>query len=90
MSPEVLRIQPILQAFLAILKGILSVRYLVLDGHFGNYPSVWMVLQSGVQLVSKLRFDAALDEPFADKYCGNGPHPTYGERIDVHPMKRNT
>ncbi|MEO8356991.1 MAG: transposase [Chloroflexota bacterium] len=29
MSPELLRIQPVLQAFLAVLKGILAVRYLV-------------------------------------------------------------
>jgi len=64
LSLELLRIQPVLQAFLAILKGILTVRHLVLDGHFGNYPSAWMVLQTGLQLVSKLRFDAALYEPF--------------------------
>jgi putative transposase len=43
LSPELLRIQPVLQAFLAILKGVLAVQYLVMDGHFGNYPSAWMV-----------------------------------------------
>jgi putative transposase len=42
----------------------LSVQYLVMDGHFGNYPSAWMVLQTGLQFVSKLRSDAALYEPF--------------------------
>lgn len=88
LSPELLRVQPILQAFLAVLKAILTVRYLVLDGHFGNYPSAWMVLQTGLQLVSKLRFDAALYEPFAGKYCGHGPHPKYGDKVDVHKMKK--
>lgn len=88
LSPELLRIQPILQAFLAVLKGILAVRYLVLDGHFGNYPSAWMVLQTGLQLVSKLRFDAALYEPFAGKYCGHGPHPKYGDKVNVRKMKK--
>ena len=88
LSPELLRVQPILQAFLAVLKGILTVRYLVLDGHFGNYPSAWMVLQTGLQLVSKLRFDAALYEPFAGKYCGRGPHPKYGDKVDVRNMKK--
>jgi putative transposase len=88
LSPELLRIQPILQAFLAVLKGILTVRYLVLDGHFGNYPSAWMVLQTGLQLVSKLRFDAALCEPFAGKYCGRGPHPKYGDKVDVRNLKK--
>lgn len=88
LSPELLRIQPILQAFLAILKGIVMVRYLVMDGHFGNYPSAWMVLQTGLQLVSKLRFDAALYEPFTGKYRGRGPHPKYGDKVDVRKMKK--
>jgi hypothetical protein len=88
LSPELLRIQPILQAFLAVLRGILAVRYLVMDGHFGNYPSAWMVLQTGLQYVSKLRSDAALYEPFAGKYCGHGPHPKYGDKVDVRNMKK--
>jgi putative transposase len=88
LSPELLRIQPILQAFLVILKGVLTVRYLVMDGHFGNHPSAWMVLQTGLQLVSKFRSDAALFEPFTGKYCGHGPHPTYGDKVDVRNMKK--
>jgi len=88
LSPELLRIQPVLQAFLAVLNGVLAVRYLVMDGHFGNYPSAWMVLQTGLQYVSKLRSDAALYEPFAGKYCGRGPHPKYGDKIDVRQMKK--
>lgn len=88
LSPELLGIQLILQAFLVILKGVLTVRYLVMDGHFGNYPSAWMVLQTGLQLVSKFRSDAALFEPFTGKYCGHGPHPTYGGKVDVRSMKR--
>lgn len=88
LSSELLRIQPILQAFLAVVKGSLTVRYLVLDGHFGNYPSVWMVLQTGLQLVSKFRSDAALYELFAGTYGGHGPHPKYGDKVDVRKMKR--
>jgi len=88
LSPELLRIEPVLQAFLAILKGVLAVQYLVMDGHFGNYPSAWMVLQTGLQFVSKLRTDAALYEPFTGTYCGRGPHPKYGDRVDVRKMKK--
>ncbi len=88
LSPELLRIQPVLQAFLAVLKGVLAVRYLVMDGHFGNYPSAWMVLQTGLQLVSKLRSDAALYEPFTGKYCGRGARPKYGDKVDVRRMKK--
>jgi putative transposase len=88
LSPELLRIQPVLQAFLAILKAVLAVQYLVLDGHFGNYPSAWMVLQTGLQFISKLRSDAALYEPFTGKYCGRGAHPKYGDKVDVRQMKK--
>jgi len=88
LSPELLRIQPVLQAFLVILKGVLAIKFLVLDGHFGNYPSAWMVLQSGLQFVSKLRHDAALYEPFSGTYCGHGPHPKYGDKINVRKMKK--
>ena len=88
LSPELLRIQPVLQAFLAILKGILAVQYLVMDGHFGNYPSAWMVLQTGLHFVSKLRSDAALYEPFLGKYCERGARPKYGDKVDVRKMKK--
>jgi hypothetical protein len=88
LSAELLRIQPVLQAFLAVLKGVLSLSYLVMDGHFGNYPSAWMLMQSGLHFVSKLRWDAALYEPFSGKYRGRGPHPKYGDKIDVHKMKK--
>lgn len=88
LSPELLRIQPVLQAFLVILKGVLAVQYLVMDGHFGNYPSAWMVLQTGLQFVSKLRSDAALYEPFIGKYCGRGARPKYGDKVDVRRMKK--
>jgi hypothetical protein len=88
LSPELLRIEPVLRAFLAVLKGVLTVQYLVMDGHFGNYPSAWMVLQTGLQFVSKLSSDAALYEPFKGKYCGRGAHPKYGDKVDVRKMKK--
>jgi putative transposase len=88
LSPELLRIQPVLQAFLAILKGVLAVQYLVMDGHFGNFPSAWMVLQTGLQFVSKLRSDAALYEPYTGKYGGRGARPKYGSKVDVRQMKK--
>ena len=88
LSPELLRIQPVLQAFLVMLKGSLAVQYLVMDGHFGNYPSAWMVLQTGLHFVSKLRSDAALYEPYTRKYAGRGARPKYGDKVDVHKMKK--
>jgi hypothetical protein len=86
LSAELLRIQPVLQAFLAVLKGVLAVRVLVMDGHFGNYPSAWMVLQNGLQFVSKLRSDAALYESYTGTQTLPGPRPKYASRVDVTRM----
>jgi putative transposase len=88
LSAELLRIQPVLEAFLAVLKGVVAVRVLVMDGHFGNYPSAWMVLQSGLQLVSKLRIDAALYEPYTGPHHAPGPRPKYADRVDVTRMAK--
>ena len=88
LSPELVRIQPMLQAFLKILAGGVQVSYLALDGHFGNYPSAWLVVQAGVHLISKLRHDAALYEPFTGQYSGRGPHPQYGPKVDVRRMNK--
>ena len=88
LGSELLRIQLVLQAFLGVLAGVLSIHYLVMDGHFGNYPSAWMVLQTGLHFVSKLRWDAALYEPFTGRYPGRGPHPKYGAKVDVRKMKK--
>jgi len=83
LSPELGLIQSMVQAFLSRLAGLVRVKYLALDGHFGNYPSAWMVRQAGLHLISKLRHDAALFEPFSGVYRGSGPHPKYGPRLDV-------
>ncbi|MCI0552241.1 MAG: transposase [Anaerolineae bacterium] len=88
LSPELVRIQPMLQAFLSLLTGVVRVSYLALDGHFGNYPSAWMVMQTGVHLISKLRHDAALYEPFTGKYSGRGPRPKYGPKVEVRRLKK--
>lgn len=88
LNPELTQIQAMLQACLNVIAKLLSVHYLVLDGHFGNYPSAWMVHHAGLHLISKMRADAALYEPFTGQYSGHGPHPKYGAKIDVRQMKR--
>jgi hypothetical protein len=83
LSPELLRIQSQLQAFLSQIAGVVRLDYLALDGHFGNYPAAWMVRQAGLHLISKLRQDAALFEPFSGVPYRTGRSPQYGPRLDV-------
>ena len=88
LSPELLRLQPVLQAFWTMIKDVLAVQYLVMDGHFGNYPSTWMALQTGLQFISKLRCDAALYEPFTGNYSGRGRRRKYGTKINVRQIQQ--
>jgi len=82
LSPELKRIQIWLQALLNLMGDILPLKYLALDGHFGNYPAAWMVLQNQLHIISKLRYDAALFLPFSGKKKKCGRRPKYGDKID--------
>lgn len=86
LNPELKRIQTMLQALLKLIGEFLSLKYLVLDGHFGNYPSAWMVRQNGLHLVSKLRHDAGLYLPYAGPKPKRGPTPKYGEKINYDQL----
>ena len=53
----------VLDGLISLLKTVekvMSLKYVVMDEHFGNYPSAWMVRQVKLHLVSKLRSNAAL------------------------------
>jgi len=82
LTPELLRIQKLVQKQLAIFQGLLSITYLVLDGHFGNHNALQMVRQCGLHLISKLRQDAALYFVYQGAYAGKGPHKQYGDKVN--------
>jgi len=87
LNAELQRIQAMLQALLSRMAGILPIKYLLMDGHFGNYPSAWMTRQANLHLISKLRANASLYEPFTGKYKGVGRPAKYTDKIDVRKMK---
>ena len=86
LNPELQRIQKMLQAFLNIIRGTISLTYLVLDGHFGNHPALHMVRQCQLHLISKLRSDAALFFPYTGPSPKRGPRPRMGEQVDVRKI----
>jgi len=88
LNAELQRIQAALKALLQLIGKVLSLKYLVMDGHFGNYPSAVMVIQVGLQLVSKLRQDAALYLPYQGAYKGAGPYTKYGDKVNVRKMAK--
>ena len=86
LTPELQRIQTMVKRQLAIFQGVLSITYLVLDGHFGNNNALQMVRQCGLHLISKLRCDAALHFVYQGSYAGKGPHKKYGDKINYDKL----
>ena len=82
-SPELQRIQSILQAQIDLIAGKVPLSYLAMDGHFGNSPTLQMVRGCGLHLISKLRSDAALYFPYDGPYQGRGPRRKYGDKLDI-------
>jgi len=82
LTSELLRITDMLDALLQLIAGVLSLTYLVLDGHFGNHHALQMARQCNLHLISKLRCDAALYFPYTGPYAGRGPHRKYGAKVD--------
>ena len=83
LSPELQRIQRMLQAHLELIAGRVPLVSLALDGHFGNSPTLQMVQGCGLHLISKLRADAALYFPDAGCYQGRGPRRKYGANLAI-------
>jgi putative transposase len=81
-TPELVRITSWLDALLRLIAGVVSVTYVVLDGHFGNHNALAMAQQNNLHLISKLRCDAALYFPYTGPYAGRGPHRKYGHKVD--------
>ena len=83
LSPELLRIRAALKSLLETVGTFLSLTYVVLDGHFGNYPSAFMVRAASLHLISKMRSDVALYPAFDGEYSGKGRPAKYGKKLDV-------
>jgi len=81
LSADLLLLQSQLRVVLSRIS-MLPVRYLVLDGFFGTYPTSWVVRDCGLHLISKLRHNAALYLPYVGPKPKRGPTPRYGDKLD--------
>ncbi len=82
LTPELLRIQNMLKKQLQFLQPLAKIRHIALDGHFGNNNALQMVLQCRLDLISKLRADAALYFPYDGPQKNRGPRRKYGRKAD--------
>jgi len=84
LTSELELIKTMVQKLLLIIGHVLPLTYLILDGQFGNNNALQMTLQCGLQLISKLRHDAALHFAPAQPCHGPGAPKKYGDRIDYY------
>ena len=82
LTPELQLLQNMVQKLLWLIGGTLALTYLVLDGKYGHNNALQMTRQCGLQLISKLRGDAALYFPYEGPYSGHGPRRKYGAKVD--------
>jgi putative transposase len=76
------QIQTMLKTLLQLLGIDLVPVYCVMDGAFGNNNALQMVRQSSLQLISKLRYDAALYLPYDGPQKKRGANKKYGDKLN--------
>jgi len=86
LTAELLRIQKAIIKQLRILRPLLQIRHIALDGHFGNNNALQMVLQCKLDLISKLRADSALYFLYDGAQKSKGRKRIYGSKVEY----RNT
>jgi putative transposase len=82
LTAELQLIQNMVLKLLILINGVIPITYMVLDGHFGNNNALQMVRQCGLQIITKLRYDAALYIPYTGPRNKFGPRRKYGDKID--------
>jgi hypothetical protein len=82
LSPYLLQLQQMIKTVLQVIGLELKLAYCVLDGAFGHNNGVQMVQQCGLQLISKLRSDAALYLPYDGPQPNRGRRKKYGQKLD--------
>lgn len=81
LNAELLRVQGWVRLVVAVVRAVVGVRYLVLDGHFGNAGGYALARGEGLELISKLRHDAALYEPYVGPPAKRGARRKYGAKL---------
>ena len=82
LSDTLKQIQTLIKALLKRIDALIPLRYLLLDGYFGNNTALQMTKQCGLELISKLRVNTALYFPATAPYAGRGCPRLYGQRFN--------
>lgn len=83
LSAELLRINDLLSGLLKLLRVFVRVKYVALDGHFGHQRAVLMALANDLQLISKMRRDAAIYEKYEGGDGGRGRRKEVWREVEI-------
>jgi putative transposase len=86
LNAELLRVQGWVRLVVEVVRAVLGVRYLVLDGHYGNAGGYALARGEGLELISKLRHDAALYEPYVGPQAKCGAKRKYGAKLNYYDL----
>ena len=84
LKPYLVHIQSMLKSLLSLTGADLSVIYCVMDGAFGHNNALQMVRQCSLELISKLRWNAALYFPYDGRQKKHGPNKKYGDKLNYN------
>ncbi|MCO6451227.1 MAG: transposase [Caldilineales bacterium] len=86
-TPELRRIDDMFRRLLSLIDSLIPLKYVVMDGHFGNHSALQLVRSLGsLHLISKLRHDSALYFQYEGPQKQFGPRKRYGDKIDYQNL----
>jgi hypothetical protein len=86
LSRQLKFIQGLLREVLNLLRTLIEVRYVVLDGAYGYNEVMQLARQLDLALISKLKRNAALYFPYAGEQKSTGAKRKYGDKLDYQKI----
>lgn len=86
LTPDLQRIQAMLQTQQQLIGSSVGLTYLVLDGQFGHRGGLSMTRQCDLHLISKLRSDAAVYAAYEGPQARRGARRKYGAKLDYQHL----
>lgn len=86
LNAEMIQLKGMIAKIKDLIVDVIVPVYFVYDGALGNNAGSQMVVQSGLQLISKLKHNSALFIPWAGIYAGKGAPKKYGSKINCRKI----
>jgi putative transposase len=86
LKAEMIQLKGMISKIKALISNVVAPVYFVYDGALGNNAGAQMVIQSGLHLISKLKYNSALFLPWEGEYSGKGAPRKYGSQLNCRSI----